>query len=331
MSVDDPLREALRLWAIEVLDALRSDPEPVTTRDQASKWACDSDGVFRKRSRTARVWSTKVLERSRSSPAWQDVLVAMAAQPEVHRQLETLIGTCLGASRFEPWSIGVGMLPQPGEVDNFERHFNEQWAKLDRFFTANDRAFTAIWPIASTQFPLETHVSLSRDIELASMTDEAPAMALNLGIVDQFFRGHDLLLPDWNERACMRYQLSLPKLVGDELSEGGEQPQEIHEHLESLRLRIDMALGLVIDAPRATCGQFMLDAPGDWPHGGGVHFRVVPPPQAWRHFAIEPTTDELGSLPIDLAKPGKSGRERNRSRARVGDRATRLPAAQRTA
>src|SRR5258708_35877889 len=93
-----------------------------------------------------------------------------------------LVGTTQGSGRFATANVGLLVLPRPGEVAQMDEAFEERYAQLEGFLTAEAFQYAAIWPIPGlvcAELPLQLESSL----ELDSMSDRELAMALNAGFV----------------------------------------------------------------------------------------------------------------------------------------------------
>ncbi len=280
---------ALRSWVEEAMVHLTYDPEAQEFLKYPPRWECDQDGIFREIERPVCAWRHRSLEALKEIPTWNVVLEVLEGDERLRVQIGNLVGTLHHARRIDTFTIGLHVLPRPGEKIDFDRRYLE----LDQFFGAEELEHVVLWSIPGligTHFP----VVLEADVELGVMSDQELAYALDVEVVRTIFPRTRLLDPQPEHRTCLRYKYLLPKKIGEsQHDETFRQIQDLQYHIEALRTRLEKSLALVLREPVVIAGR--LDMSTVWSLSGGVAFQQYPPRRPG-----------LARLPVHLNQEQKS-------------------------
>jgi hypothetical protein len=251
------LRQAMWDWVREAIAALSVGPEPEVARD-LRRWQRDDDGTFRHAERKVSRWNRTAVAEAIQLPSWRIVLETFQRDPRLRGQVDTLVGTARGATRFEIVTAGHLVLPRPEEVADLQGAFLRRYKKLDAFLAAEQFEFAEVWLLpgfSSSEIPirLEPHLELDR------MSDDELAAALDTQLMPWGFGiSAPLLFPEESQQACMRYRFRLPKVLGDrDLNDADFQQRE--QNLTEIRETLQQALALLFQDPVAIAGRMSLD------------------------------------------------------------------------
>jgi hypothetical protein len=206
--------------------------------------------------------------------SWHEVEQVLHNDERLRSQMDTLVGTSQGGSRFDAETASQCVLPLPDEVGDLEATFARSYDRLDGFLAAREIGLVVVCPIpglTSNEFP----IVLEPDLELDLMSDGELTAALNTEVLPLMFLTLPLLPPEQSKQACLRYRYSLPKVIGDsDHEQAAAQFQEREERLRAVRETLEQVLALVFANPVAISGVVNLGA--DWTlHSAGVTFQPL--------------------------------------------------------
>ena len=278
MANFDKLEQALREWLSEAVAHLSGGSEPDVFRG-LRRWQRDSDGVFRHRERSTRVWRDAELEAVQRMPSWRAVEQALIDDERLRAQLDQQVGTAQGGAHFDAEMVARQVLPLPDEVGDLGAVFARRYGELDRFLAAQEIEHVVVWPLpglTSSEFP----ITLEEDVDLDIMSDGELTAVLDTEVLRLIFPGLQVLSPAENQQACLRYRYRWPKVIGD-FEQAAQQAQTLEERLNGTRDALEQVLALLFANPVAISGRASFQ--GEWtPHSGGVTVQPVPLTQAQR-------------------------------------------------
>lgn len=300
------LRQAMWEWVREAVATLSAGPEPDVSQD-LRRWQRDEDGVFRDAERSVPVWNREAVAAAMRLPSWRVVEETFRRNDRLRVQVDTLVGTLRGRSRFETEIAGQLVLPRPGETGDLEEAFAQRYRRLDAFLAAEEFELLEVWPLpglSSSQFP----ITLEPDLELDWMADEELMAALNTHILPRRYGvAPPLLFPEESKQACMRYCYRLPKVVGDQdPADKATEFQQREQHVTGIQETLEQALALLFTNPIAIAGRMTLEV--DPLLRGAVLFQplVLTQSQRFRKLELDASmVAELTQVWTQLRRPGK--------------------------
>jgi hypothetical protein len=267
------LEQAMRAWVREAAARLSEGSAPDISRGPR-RWQRDSDGVLRVRERRVRVWRHAEVEAVRQLASWPAVEQVFQEDDRLRAQLDQLVGTVQGSSRFDAELAAGIVLPLPDEVGDLEGAFERRYGELDRFLAANEIEYAVIWPLpglTSSEFP----ILLEQNLEVGMMSDEELTAVLNTGVLRPTFPGVPLLPPEQDQQACLRYRYTLAKIIGEIDAAVSQEFIELEARLNGIREMMEQVLALVFTDPVAMSGRASLHA--EWaPLFGSVMYQEMP-------------------------------------------------------
>jgi hypothetical protein len=195
------------------------------------------------------------------------------------------------ASRFDADIAGRCVLPSPDEAADVNAAFARRYERLDRFLAAREFVYLVVWPLpglTSTRFPIE----LEPGIELDAMSDDELAAAFNTEVLRLLPPGAQLLFPENEPFAGLRYRYRLPKLIGDLGDSQLAEVQAWEERLNGMRDALEQVLALLFADPVGISGRVGLCR--DW-IPGGAGFEFLQEPLTWAEYYRKTHLDEQGA------------------------------------
>jgi hypothetical protein len=282
------LREALHTWALDVASTFADDSEVHYQEQSLPRWECDPDGIFRNISRPAEVWNFKRYQSLRDLDRWQGVETAFHEDGRLNRQVDIFVGTIQGGGQLGIFGLAMHVLPRPDDLGRTSEVFEERYAELERYLTADDLEFKTLWPVPGLivgNLPVE----LGTDVALDTMSNSEVAIALRSGIVRPIFPNDILFQAEPAIRTCIRYRFSLSKLVGPRPDDASEQFQELEQRLQDIHATIEESLTLTLPDPIMVAGRFGVSGELWSPLAGGVSFHeaMMPRHARWRRIEVD--------------------------------------------
>ena len=117
MTQFDKLERALRELVTDAVARLPDGPEIALSYD---RWRRDTDGVFRRRERPARIWHPDQVEALRQLPSWRAVEQALQEDDRLRVQLGQMVGTAQSRGQLSGELVGQHVLLLPDEVGELE-------------------------------------------------------------------------------------------------------------------------------------------------------------------------------------------------------------------
>jgi hypothetical protein len=263
-------KAALRAWVEEAIPELERLPNGIITSSAVRRWGCDNDGIFRSRERPVKIWNLGYRDRLQELSTWATVVAAVQANHRIGGQLDDLVGTAQSATRIEAISAGLCVLPFPDDLSRLNEAFEEGYADLETYLCAEELDSVVIWPLpglSGEPLPIE----LETNLELGTMSDLELTMALEYELVRPSFPGTNLFSARPEDRACVRYQYHLPKVIGPD-AVGVEISQALEAGIEQIAAVFQETMAVVLPEPITTVGRMTFA--GSWrPRGSGVMFQ----------------------------------------------------------
>jgi len=194
---------------------------------------------------------TATTSRVQALPEYKEVGRAIQSHPELARQMDTLVGSPMAASRMTVDRV-VSHLSTTilrTRASGFDRAaFDSAYEHVEGALASDSVAYRTVAPLTGFSCP-EATIQLSRDLAIRKMSDPEIVRAIELGLLHSVFGpGHPVDAPDF----AIEFTQSLPKRVGDhnESAERAANWQEepyagIAHVLSTLRIfmegRIDIA------------------------------------------------------------------------------------------
>jgi hypothetical protein len=294
------VRDALYDWASQAVASL-SGTRPEDSFDPR-RWKRDDDGVLRNDDRVVRVWSHFAVADLMRTSSWQTVESAFMQDDRLRVQLNALVGTPLGCTRFDTERAGHLVLPRPDEIEDFDAAFAWRYQQLDTFLSATEFERSVVWPLPGLQsdrFPMV----LEQAVELDLMSDDELAAALDGGLIPLTFPGARILADEGTRTACMRHRYRVPKIIGGDL-QSDEQHQELEHRLSGHAERLQETLALLFRDPVAVAGRVSREARN--PLGGWTNYSpaVVTRRQLARSLELNGSkADEFLDVWVRLSRP----------------------------
>jgi hypothetical protein len=266
MSHFHALEQALRAWVQEAVAHLPSDAQPDLAAGGLPIWRRDKDGIFRSSKRLANVWNDAELAALIALPTWPAVETALQNDDRLRTHLNQLVGTFHGVSNYDAEEFGRRVLPTPDDGNDLDAAFIRRYSWLERFLVAEEVRYVAVWPLpqlASRRFPIE----LEPGIELDFMSDDELAAVLDTDVLRLRIPVRDVLLPDQEPLACLRYRYRLPKVIGVGTFTGA-QHRALGQVLDGVSDTLQQVLALLFNDPVPILGRANLLE--DWIFGSGA-------------------------------------------------------------
>jgi len=144
------------------------------------------------------------------------------AEKTISSHLNTLVGTCVGRSRFETDNIVYRPLSQfltdTGIMAFDEQIFETEYLKIENGLFSTDIEFERITPLCgfSTDTP---DLALGPNLSIVELSDSEITQLLNLGIkIGESFGPENFI--HQIHKFAIKLTYSLPKIIGDEEIEG---------------------------------------------------------------------------------------------------------------
>jgi hypothetical protein len=310
------LKRALFDWVKETLDLLLKDGRARYLSTEGARWERDSDGIFRRRERSAERWAPFLIEHAQCLPSWLAVMDVVDRDSSLSGQVSVLVGTIQGGIRIEASQLFEHCLPLPAEVAMSDEIFNTRYGELDAYLGRSELEYCSIWPLpctVTTPLPLE----LEPAVEVDTMSDGELSAALNTGLVRPVFHSMDILMPGQEPRICLRCSYSLSKLIGGGAANAkraeGERG-ELEDRLVRIQSSFEESCALASAGPILTLGRFNIVSDRYWtPFSGGVSYGEFNVPRRVRFGAIEIDNNqaaEIKSAWRDVRRPGLLERQK---------------------
>ncbi|MEU0093874.1 hypothetical protein [Kribbella sp. NPDC006257] len=294
------LRAAFYDWASQAIASL-SGTRPEDSIDPR-RWKRGDDGIFRHGDHAVRVWGHDAVNQLMRTATWRAVESAFKQDDRLLCQLNALVGTPMGFTRFDSERAGRLVLPRPDEVEDFDAAFARRYQKLDDFLAATELEQSVVWPVPglwSDLFP----ITLEQDLELDLMSDEELTAALEGGLVPLSFGRTQILTDEDTRSACMRHRYRVPKIVGGAM-QSAEQHNELEHRLRVHAERLQNTLALLFPEPVAVAGRLSRETHN--PLGGWTSYSPadVTRAQVSRSLCLDGTkTAELRDVWLRLSRP----------------------------
>ena len=270
------LKDALRAWINDAINRLSHDNAAQDYTTYLGHWQRDSDGVVRFAERPIVVWDRVAVSNLLDLPSWAVVLDVFHLDSRLSDQVNTFVGTAQGGRRIEPEDIGRRVLPRPDELGQAVEIFEARYEELERFLAANEIEYAAIWPLPGLTSDV-LPVQLESKIELDAMSDRELGVALDTEIVRTMFPREKVLTPWQENRTCVRYMYSLPKIVGDiddRITRPGAKmlrsAREIEKELRQIESALNESLSIALPDTVGVAGRFAIESQPGSPLAGGV-------------------------------------------------------------
>jgi hypothetical protein len=262
----------------------RQDVPEIRISTDPPRWQRDSDGVFRKRERSARLWYLET-EALQELPSWWAVEQVLQGDDRLRAQLDRLVGTIQEGSQLSREVLSRHVLPLPDEVSDLDGAFARRYGELDHFLAADETEYLVVWPLpglSGSAFP----ITLEQDIEIDIMSDKELTAVLNTEVLSLIFPQTSVLPPDQAQQACLRYRYRLPKIIGNIDEKAHQQLMPLEERIDGIRDWLEQVLALLFTDPVAIPGRASFSA--QWiPYGGGIAYQQVPLSRAQRFRSMD--------------------------------------------
>jgi hypothetical protein len=99
--------------------------------------------------------------------SWPQVEKAPHDSDCLSRQIDTLVRTVRGGTRVEAYNLAGRVIPRPSELDGAVEVFDRRYGELEKYLTADEFDFEAIWPVpglAVEHVPLELEPGVVLDV-----------------------------------------------------------------------------------------------------------------------------------------------------------------------
>lgn len=207
------------------------------------EWKRDSDNVFRLRDREEPFWEQCIrahLDQLHSLGEYHHLVATVRAIPHIAQQLENLVGTGLGSSRFEIDHVTdhlVWRLPRITEGLRFdEAQFTQLFNTFEVDLQRASFPFVLLAPLLGLKIE-SAPIRLTSDIEIDQMTDDEIIRCLSMGWLQA---GYGMQrIADIKEAAAVRVRYHLEKRVGPT-----DRPQ-IDEALKVKQIANERAMGVL--------------------------------------------------------------------------------------
>jgi len=287
--------DALRAWAFDLWDVMKTDVRDVRQRPRAPSIG-GGDVVGTMPEMPPLLWPERHDHSAFFMPSWKDVMAAWRADPNLAAHLEKLVGPAGMRSLVVQHELGFAFWPtsrlaafwrsgdDPDDVRDFE--FESLYSPIERFFSEEHRDIVVLVPLFGLR--TEGKLELEPGVEIDRFTREELQLLVDRGILRNKFGG--IMTTDnagESYRHGLRRTIRVAKIIGDTAdTDEGAESQRLITLPGADRVRILRTIGCCLDGD--VVPQPFIGRTAGWNPGGFVRGSASPilPYSSW---AVEPT------------------------------------------